>query len=126
MNFTKTEYRLTEKDNLFHVPDHYVTLADAASFLDISRQKLQKLIDADLVVWLKPFNSNKIFIESRSLVRVKYPLVPIEFPPLKLQNSAVLDKALSSARHEIAAAMGLSPGHIKICFELPKAAKQRT
>ena len=48
---TKAEYRTITKDGLLHIPDQYITLADAAKFLGVSRAKLEKFIQNDLLIW---------------------------------------------------------------------------
>ncbi len=106
------------KDKWLHFADAYVTLADAATLLGVSRQKLEKLIEADLLVWDQPPKSRIRYIERASLSRLKHPDTETDFAPLTVKNAKELQSTIDHARHKIAAAANLPPGAIKIFFDL--------
>lgn len=115
---TKVEYTLVIKDGLLHIPDQYVTLAEAAKFLGISRQKLEKLIAQDMVIWEQPKNRVSRFVEKKSLARLKHPEIIPSFEPLTVKDGKALQAEIDAARHKIASAASLPPGAIKIFFDM--------
>ena len=115
---TKAKYRTITKDGLFHIPDQYVTLADASKFLGVSRAKLEKFIQNDLLVWEQPKNRKERYVEKNGLARLKHPEIEPVFEPLKAKDARVLQKEIDTARHKISAAANLPPGAIKIYFDM--------
>lgn len=115
---TKVEYKSVIKDGLLHIPDQYVTLADAAKFLGVSRQKLEKLLDADMLVWEQPPKSRTRYVERNSLSRLKHPEIEPSFDPLTVKDTKALQVEIDAARHKIASAANLPPGAVKIFFDL--------
>lgn len=115
---TKAEYRTITKDGLLHIPDQYVTLADAAKFLGVSRAKLEKFIQNDLLIWEQPKNRRTCYVEKKGLARLKHPEIEPVFDPLKVKDSRALQKEIDAARHKIATAANLPPGAVKIFFDM--------
>lgn len=115
---TKIEYKSVIKDGLLHIPDQYTTLADAAKFLGVSRQKLEKFISADMLVWEQPKKSRTRYVEKKSLARLKHPEIDPVFEPLVVKDGRTLQAEMDAARHKIASAANLPPGAIKIFFDL--------
>jgi len=115
---TKVEYKGIVKDGWLHFPDQYFTLAEAKKFLEISPQKLSKLIDSDMLIWDQPRNSRTRYVELKSMDRLKHPEnVPV-FEPLTVQDARALQREVDIARHKIALAANLPPGAVKISFDL--------
>ncbi len=117
---TKVEYKSVIKDGLMHIPDQYIALADAAKFLGVSRQKLEKLIDADMLIWEQPPKSRTRYVERNNLSRLKHPEIMPSFDPLIVKDSRALQAEIDAARHKIASAANLPPGAVKISFDLGK------
>lgn len=115
---TKAEYRTITKDGLLHIPDQYVTLVDAAKFLGVSRAKLEKFIQNDLLVWEQPKNRRTRYVEKKGLARLKYPEIEPVFDPLNVKDARALQKEIDAARHKIATLANLPPGAVKIFFDM--------
>lgn len=115
---TKAEYRTITKDGLLHIPDQYVTLAEAAKFLGVSRQKLEKFIQNDLLIWEQPKNRRTRYVEKKGLARLKHPEIEPVFEPLTVKGARALQKEIDAARHKIASAASLPPGAVKIFFDM--------
>lgn len=107
-------------ENLLHFPDQYVTIPEASKFIGLSRQKLEKLIENDLLVWEQPKKSKTRYIEKKGLARLKHPEIEPVFEPLDVKNARILQKEIDAARHKIADAANLPPAAIKIFFDMGK------
>lgn len=106
------------KNGWLHFPDQYCTLAYAADFLGITRARLEKLIENDMVVWDQPKNKTQKCVEMKSLHRLKQPENEPVYEPLAIPDGRALGNEIDAARHRIAAAANLPPGAVKICFDL--------
>ncbi|MDY0029781.1 MAG: hypothetical protein RBR86_07555 [Pseudobdellovibrionaceae bacterium] len=115
---TKVEYTAIIKDGLMHIPDQYTTMTKAAQYLGISHQKLEKMIEADMLVWDQPKMGRTRYVEKKGLVRLKYPETEPVFEPLKAKDARDLQNEIDIARHKIASAANLPPGAVKIFFDL--------
>lgn len=103
---------------MLHIPDQYVSLADAAQFLGVSRAKLEKLIQNDLLIWEQPKNRKTRYVEKNGLARLKHPEIEPVFEPLKVKDARLLQKEIDAARHKIATHANLPPGAVKIFFDM--------
>ena len=107
-----------KKAQLYSIPDNYCTISDAAQHLGVSTAKVRKFIKEDLLVWVQHKNSRKIYVETHSIVRMKYPDHPPKFEQLTVVDPIALQQEIDAARHRIASKAGLSPGSIKIFFDM--------
>lgn len=105
---------------MLHIPDQYINLSDAAKFLGVSRPKLEKLIENDLLVWEQPKNRRTRYVEMKGLARLKHPEIEPVFEPLSVKDARLLQKEIDAARHKIASAANLPPGAVKIFFDMGK------
>lgn len=111
-------YRSIKQGNLLHIPDLYISITEACELLSVSRHKMMKIIDADMVVWDQPHGSKRKLVERNSVIRLKHPEIEPTFPELYVKDVRQLYKEMDVARHKIASMANLAPGAIKIYFDL--------
>lgn len=106
------------EDRLYQIPDRFCSLTEAAKALTVSRDKIKKLMQAQMLLWDHPKNARNPVIEVGSLMRIKYPEKEPEFKRLTVKDARLLQKEIDVARFKIASQAGLPPGAIKIFFDM--------
>lgn len=106
------------KKGVLHFRDVFCSISQAAKLIGVTRPKLQKLIDNELLLWDQPKNKRVKNIEYNNAIRLKHPEMIPDFLPLHVKDTKLLQKEIDAARHRIGKQANIPPCAVIISFDL--------